>query len=192
MASISNVNGGCGCYETDCQTGLSGPHLKWDYGNECSGGRLVPIREPTAPTGETRPPPRTLKPSREPPLGTSGQGTGSADWEGGALRQDPYQVHVPNTARGFAHRKANLGGNRNVLSPVPHPGHAGAATRRGSTGVGVPIAWEAMGPREGALARYTGAGSTGEVINEALIILVGALVVGTLAEIALALKRAAN
>lgn len=58
--------------------------------------------------------------------------------------------------------------------------------------LGVAIAWGAMGPREAALARYTGASSTGEVINEAVMILVGALVVGTLAEIAFALKRATN
>ena len=58
--------------------------------------------------------------------------------------------------------------------------------------LGVAIAWGTLGGREQALARYTSASTTGEVINEAVLIIVVALALGTLAEIGVAVRKAVS
>jgi len=57
-------------------------------------------------------------------------------------------------------------------------------------GLGVAIAGGFIGPYEQALARYSAASSSGEVINQAVIVIVLALALGTLAEIGIALRKA--
>ncbi|MDB5538778.1 MAG: hypothetical protein JWQ89_505 [Devosia sp.] len=49
-----------------------------------------------------------------------------------------------------------------------------------------------VGPYEQALARYTAASSSGELINRATRVIAFALALGTLAEIGLALRRKAK
>ena len=57
-------------------------------------------------------------------------------------------------------------------------------------GIGVAIAWGALGPREAALNRFTGGSSSGEAINEATLVIVCALTLGAPAEIGVALRKA--
>jgi hypothetical protein len=56
--------------------------------------------------------------------------------------------------------------------------------------MGIAIASGFIGPYKQALARYTTGSSSGEVINQACIVIVLALALGTLAEIGLALRKA--
>lgn len=58
--------------------------------------------------------------------------------------------------------------------------------------LGVAITTGAIGPYEAALARYTGASSSGEVIDRASAVIAFALALGTLAEIGLAARRRAK
>ena len=55
--------------------------------------------------------------------------------------------------------------------------------------LGLSIASGLVGPYEVALARYTTADSSGEVINKAMFALAFAVVLGTLAEIGFSLKK---
>jgi hypothetical protein len=57
--------------------------------------------------------------------------------------------------------------------------------------LGLAIATGFIGPYEPALARYTTASSSGEVINHATYAILFGLVLGTLAEIGIAVRRAA-
>lgn len=55
--------------------------------------------------------------------------------------------------------------------------------------LGVAIATEFVGPYEAALARYTAASSSGEVIDRGLYSILFALGLGTLAEISFAVRK---
>lgn len=55
--------------------------------------------------------------------------------------------------------------------------------------MGFAIATGYIGPYEEALARYTTASSSGQLINRALIVTAIALALGTLAEIGLAVRK---
>jgi hypothetical protein len=55
--------------------------------------------------------------------------------------------------------------------------------------MGYAIATGFIGPYEQALARYTTASSSGELINRAIILIAIALALGTLAEIGLAVRK---
>lgn len=56
--------------------------------------------------------------------------------------------------------------------------------------IGFSIAMEIVGPYDAALARYApGAANSGQVINRGLYAVIFAIVIGTLAEIGMALRR---
>lgn len=57
-------------------------------------------------------------------------------------------------------------------------------------GWSIALGW--VGPYEQALARYTTASSSGELINRATAVIAFALALGTLAEIGLAVRRKAK
>lgn len=57
--------------------------------------------------------------------------------------------------------------------------------------MGVAIAAGFIGPYEAALARYTGADSSGEVIDRGTYAVVFALALGTLADIGIAVRKLA-
>lgn len=56
-------------------------------------------------------------------------------------------------------------------------------------GLGFAIATEVIGPYEQALARYTGASSSGAVIDQSIYVIVFALALGTLAEIGRSVRK---
>lgn len=56
-------------------------------------------------------------------------------------------------------------------------------------GLGLAIAGGFLGPYEQAVARYTSSGSSGAVIDSAIRLLGAALILGTIAEIAHALRK---
>jgi len=58
--------------------------------------------------------------------------------------------------------------------------------------LGFAIATEVIGPYEAALARFTTASSSGEVIDKGLLYIVGALALGTLAEIGFWVRKGAG
>jgi len=55
--------------------------------------------------------------------------------------------------------------------------------------LGLAIATGYIGPYEAALARYTAASSSGEVIDKGLIMILLAIVLGTLAEISFSVRK---
>lgn len=55
--------------------------------------------------------------------------------------------------------------------------------------IGIAIASGTIGPYEQALARYTSASSSGEVIDRATLVIVFAVALGTLAEIGRAIRK---
>jgi hypothetical protein len=59
-------------------------------------------------------------------------------------------------------------------------------------GLGLAMATGFIGPYEAALARYTTASSSGEVINKATYTILFGLALGTLAEIGIAVRKVAS
>lgn len=58
--------------------------------------------------------------------------------------------------------------------------------------LGLAIANGVIGPYEGALARYTTASSSGQVIDRGIYTILVSIALGTLAEIGFAARKAAN
>ncbi|HEV8693799.1 MAG TPA: hypothetical protein VGQ93_06390 [Lysobacter sp.] len=58
--------------------------------------------------------------------------------------------------------------------------------------LGLAIATGYIGPYEAALARYTTASSSGEIIDKGLIVILLAIALGTLAEISFSVRKGSN